>query len=186
VKITYAENPLDTKVELEPHEIELLRLKIKLEEYEDMIYGAYFDLTARLRDMGPLKALSLEQAVEEAKKVLDPDRWIEDDSKLNKRVDGLLKHYLEELQGSHLGDCTAFPMTCSKCLAEGMLGINTFGTYPGKAVLHAIERAFFYKDGETWVRRSLDEVLAMLPPDAKAYLSEYHRQHFPTTPGDAG
>jgi hypothetical protein len=45
MKITYTPNPLDTQVELEPHEQELLRLKIKLGEYENILFSAHWDLT---------------------------------------------------------------------------------------------------------------------------------------------
>lgn len=33
---------------------------------------------------------------------------------------------LEELEaGTHMGDCTCIPMTCNKCLAESLIGVDT-------------------------------------------------------------
>ena len=48
MKITYTPNPLDTIVELDEHEIELFRLKLKIEQYEDMMFGAHYALTTKL------------------------------------------------------------------------------------------------------------------------------------------
>jgi hypothetical protein len=162
MKITYTPNPLRTIVELDEQEIELFRLKIKIEQYEDMIFSAHFALTSRLKDMGSLKAITVESAIEEATKELDPAYWCDDaESKLDKRVNELLEHYLEELKGSHIGDCTCFAMSCSKCHAESKLGIDTIkglGKHPG----HKIQSAFSYKDGDVWKERTLEEALALL------------------------
>lgn len=161
MKITYTPNPLCTIVELNEHEIELLRLKIKLEQYEDMIFSAHFALTSRLKDMGSLKAITVEKAIEEATKELDPAYWCEDENKLDRRVNELLEHFLEELKSSHAGDCTCFAMSCSKCHAESKLGIDTIkglGKHPG----HKIQSAFSYKEGDVWKERTLDEALAIL------------------------
>ena len=127
-----------------------------------MIFSAHFALTSRLKDMGSLKAITVENAIEEATKELDPAYWCDDaESKLDKRVNELLEHYLEELKGSHIGDCTCFAMSCSKCHAESKLGIDTIkglGKHPG----HKIQSAFSYKEGGVWKERSLDEALALL------------------------
>ena len=161
MKITYTPNPLRTIVELDAQEVEILRLKIKLGEYEDMIFGAHFALNDRLQDMGSLKAYTVEQAMAEAKKELDPAYWCDDDNRLDKRVDELLQHFLEELQGSHLGDCTCFAMSCSKCHAEDKLGISTTKGL-GKHAGHRIQSAFSYKEGDVWKERTLDEALELI------------------------
>jgi len=161
MKITYTPNPLSTIVELDEQEIELFRLRIKIEQYEDMIFGAHFALTSRLKDMGSLKAITLEKAVEEATKELDPAYWCDDDNRLDKRVQELLDHYVEELKGWHVGDCTCVAMSCSKCHAESALGIDTIkglGKHPG----HKIASAFSYKEGDVWKERTLDEALTIL------------------------
>lgn len=143
MKITYTPNPLETIVELEPHEVELFRLKLKLEIYEDKMLNAHTAITDRQKEMGSLKALSLEEGVAEAVRELDPDEWCTDKkSKVDERVDELLQHYLEELKSNHAGDCTCFAMSCSKCYAEQLLGINTLKPFPGKHALHKIASAF--------------------------------------------
>lgn len=43
--------------------------------------------------------------------------------------------YLEALEGTHVGDCTRAPSTCTKCVAEAVAGINTVKG------LHAYEAA---------------------------------------------
>ena len=62
MKITYTPNPLATVVELEPHEAELLNLKLRLERYEDMMFMAHHELTSRL-DTAQAVALPARQTV---------------------------------------------------------------------------------------------------------------------------
>ena len=173
MKITYTPNPLRTIVELDEREIELFRLKLKLEEYEDMIFSAHHALTRRLKGMGSLKAITVEQAVEEATKELDPNYWCEDDNQLDKRVQELLEHYLAALKGRHIGDCTRMPVSCSKCHAELVLGINTINGL-NSTVGYRIAGAFDYMEGNVWKERTFDEALASLTdPAARAWLTNY-------------
>ena len=159
MKITYAQNPLLTTVELDEHEKQLLRYKIMIKELIDNhLYLAHFYLTDK--QFGN---------VEKAKEVVDPDYYLGDEegddtagSKLEKRANSLLEHYTEELKSSHLGDCVCVPMSCSKCYIESMLGIDTLKPYPGKHAMHKIESAFRYKNCEEWKQRSLDEAIEQL------------------------
>lgn len=163
MKITYTPNPLDTKVELDDSEKEILRLKIKLEQYEDMLFSAHFNITHRLKNNGALKAISVDEALEAARKDLDPDYWCSDEkSKLDERVDELLEHYILELQGYHCGDCTCVAMSCSKCHAERLIGVDTLKPFPGKHAMYHVSQAFSYKDGDEWKQRSLQDALAFL------------------------
>jgi hypothetical protein len=178
MKITYTPNPLTSVVELEEHEVELMRLRIKVNEMEDMLFQAHFNLVNRQQDMGSLKALTPAEAIAEAVKELDPDYWCQDgESRLDRRVDELTQHYVEALKDSHAGDCNAFPASCSKCHAEELLGINTLGTYPGKQVLHSLYHTFNYREGDVWKDRPVSEVLSMLSPDAHAYLTQHLKTH---------
>lgn len=188
MKITYTPNPLATVVELEPHERELLKLKLKLEIYEDKLFDAHWALTSRLKDISSLKALALEEAVAEARKELDPSKWIEDDSPIHARLEELTNHYVSELMMGHVGDCTAFPMSCSKCHAENLLGIDTLGPKSGKHVLYRIASVFSTWNPETQKHDrpevSLDEALDKLKSDpngkdAYEYLLNYRNTHFP-------
>jgi hypothetical protein len=179
MKITYTPNPLETIIELNDQEKELLRLKIKLEKYEDRIFEAHFYLTKRLADNDLIDVLPKETAIDEAVKLLDPGYWCDDlegrenYSRLDRRVDELLDHYIEELKSTHIGDCTAYPMSCSKCLAENMLGISSLDPYPGKHALHEINRAFNYRDGTEWKQRSYEQVLEIVGQTAKDYLIQH-------------
>jgi len=108
--ITYHKNPLKTTVELNEHEKKELWYKIKLEEYEDIIFEVQFCLKDG-------KYFNLERA----RIAVESDEVC----RIDKRVNELLECYLAELMGSHCGDCTAVPCSCTKCHAEDMLGINT-------------------------------------------------------------
>ena len=162
MRITYTPNPLRTIVELDEHEIEILRLKIKIEQFEEMIFSAHWNLTRSAEYLASLPRMStVENARESAIKELDPARWCDENNRLDARVEDLLQHYLEELRGTHVGDCTCFAMSCSKCHAESMLGIDTIKglrKHPG----HKIQVAFSYKEGDVWKQRSLSEALEIL------------------------
>lgn len=164
MKITYTPNPLNTIVELDEHEIELFRLKLKIEQYEEMIFSAHWGLTRTAEYLAGLpRPKTVEQAREEAIKELEPEYWCDDGNKLDKRVDELLKHYLEELRLPHLGDCTCFAMSCSKCHAESLFGIDTIKGL-GKHQAHKVQGAFSNgKDGDVWLpEASLDEAISRL------------------------
>jgi len=137
MKITYKENPLATVIELDDHEKEVMRLKLKLEIYEDRAFAAHWALANignELRGQIRTKDMAIEQAMKE----LDPDYLLAENGEgIEKRTDDLLTWYLQELQSWHDGDCTAFPASCCKCHAEDMLGLNTIkgiGKHQGYAL----------------------------------------------------
>lgn len=138
MKITWNENPLATAIELDEHEKKEFWYKLKIEQMEELMFSAHFAITDRLNDMGSLKARTPEEAMAEARKELDPAYWCTDEkSKLDQRVDELMKYYLADLQGQHAGDCTCFAMSCSKCHAESLLGIDTIkglSKHPGHKI----------------------------------------------------
>lgn len=152
MKIIYMPNPLETIVELDEHEQEVFKLKIKIAEMESDMFSAHFYLQEG-KDW---------YSVEDARKELDPDYFISDEGNgLDKRVQELFDHYVAELKASHFGDCTCIPSSCSKCRAESILGINTIkglGKHGGSAVY----RAFNYKEGDEWKKRTLPEALERL------------------------
>lgn len=158
MKITYTPNPLDTIVELNEHEMDIFRLKLKLEIYEDKMFSAHYALTTKL---------DTEVAKAEAVKELDPAKWCTDEkSKVDERVGELLEHYLEELKGTHVGDCTCVPCSCSKCHVERVFGIDTLKPFPGKHPMHHIASAFSRWNPETKEHDgpevSLDEAIEKL------------------------
>lgn len=161
MKITWHKNPLFTAIELDDHEKEILWHKIRQEELEEIISTAHFTLThhdwwnKNIAKEG--KQRSLQDTIDAAAEELDPDYWCSDEkSKLDKRTDELHARYLKELTLSHCGDCTCFPMSCPKCHAEVLLGINTIGGL-NKYGAHKILAAFG-KNNE----RTFDEALEAL------------------------
>lgn len=148
MKIIYNENPLRTSVELDEHDREVFRLKLKVEELQNMLFDAHFNLTE-----GDYFNL------ERARQAVDPEKYIQEDNQekvyVDKRVDSIFETCIEELAGIHSGDCTCVPCSCMKCFAENILGIDTLKPFPGKHELAKIDAAFS-KD------RTLAEALAHL------------------------
>ena len=174
MKITYKENPLAATVELDEHEKEIFKLKLRLKEYEEMIFEAHFELTQNEWHNKNIKPRTLEEAVAKACKQLDPEYWCTDElSKLDKRVDELFEHYIAELQDHHGGDCTCFACSCSKCHAEEMLGIDTLKPYPGKHQLHKIESAFRHPEITT-CEEAITHLQSQIPFKAT---EEWHKGH---------
>jgi hypothetical protein len=151
LKITWNKNPLFTTIELDDHEKQIFWYKIKVKEMENYMFSAHFHL-----EEGQYYDLS------RARKSLDPEFFLsaetdqEERSGLDKRVDELLEMYLNDFMGSHCGDCTCVPMSCTKCHGESILGIDTIKGI-SKHSLHKIEGAFG-KNNE----RSINEAIAQL------------------------
>ncbi len=174
MKITYNENPLRTVVELDDHDRQIFWFKLKVEELQDRLYDVHFNLTEG-------KYFNIDHA----RKVADPDYYIQEDdgekTPIDKRVDRLLESHTEELQGVHCGDCICVACSCMKCHAEGILGIDTLKPSPGCHALHKIDAAFS-------TGRSLAEAIAHLrdhkidrqkPEDWKSFTQEQYESHVP-------
>ena len=195
MKITYAENPLFTTIELDDHEKEVLRLKIKVNELEERISSAdiYLDPGNAhwvMKETKRHQPHTLETLIEQVRKdYLDIDYiWAEADAErsLDKRVDVLLEHYLDELMSCHGGDCTCVACSCGKCHAEGLLGINTIEGL-GKCCASKVNSAFG-KDNERTINEVLESLLNYNPvasaawdkagASAHAWLLNYRDTHF--------
>jgi hypothetical protein len=126
MNIKWHENPLRTAVELTDEDRELLRLKLKIEEYEEAVGMA---------------ALYLDEEGDAAK-YFDPGT-------ARRYLARVLKegfeneHYgdfIRELEsGRHGGDCTSASGPCPKCYVEGLLGINTIPGLRSNAALYIDE-----------------------------------------------
>lgn len=193
MKITYNKNPLLTTVELDDHDREVFRLKIKVEELESRLFSTYFDLTEN--DPPDVKG---------AIRHSNPEYYMDDHEKtrLDERVDMLLEDFIAELLGTHCGDCTCVACSCSKCRAERILGIDTLAPFPGKHELHAVDKAFcadrslsealdYLRDHkistekpEGWDRHTQEDYERLVArwqeqqACAYAYLSGYAKRHF--------
>lgn len=162
MKITYTPNPLATVVELDEHEKRELWHRIRFEQMLDMLFAVHFELTCRGGAAPDLEKL---------KKEADPDYYLNDaeghvdKTRLDLRCDGLLEHYLEELRGQHAGDCTCIAMSCSKCNAESMLGIDTIkglGKHQGNKIQSVFSRYNPATKKHDGPEVTLDEAIAKL------------------------
>lgn len=180
MKIIYNENPLRTVVELDEHDRQILWLKVKVKELEDKLFSVHYSLDKEWMNGEHF-------SVERARKEADPDYYLqEEDEKtpLDKRVDQLVEHYIQELVGSHCGDCTCVAMSCSKCHAEKIIGVDTLKPYPGKHELAYIDRAFEYKVNGVTKQRTLRAALDYLrdyspsteKPDSWKMSQEYYNE----------
>lgn len=109
--IVYTENPLNAKVTLSIEDLLILKYKIEIEDLRNIIYSAQYSLKPGRNYNQELAFKILDEAPEEVKHSL---------SNLN--------YYIDSLNHSHCGDCTAFPATCDRCLTEDYIGINTFNS----------------------------------------------------------
>lgn len=121
MKIIYRQNPLYTIVDLDEHDKQIFWHKLKIEKLQNLIHSAHFIL-----DINDTEFYNAERAYKE----LDPSYFCIDNPELNKSpidkdADRLLEYYINELQQHHLGDCTCVAMSCGKCYAESVLGIDT-------------------------------------------------------------
>lgn len=117
MKITWNENPLDTKIELDDVDRKLLRARLQVESYKELLFDIEYALKG---EDGPYKSMVLQERVQDAL-----DRIAEYEKSTNASIEEAAIDYEKELQGTHVGDCTCVPCSCSKCFAEEILEINT-------------------------------------------------------------
>ena len=144
MRIDWNKNPIRTTVHLTDAEKEVFRLKVRLNTFESSVRMAVFYLDEKNREKGrhdPVRAL---QYLRHAQREEKPE-------------DDLGEDLISQLEtGCHCGDCTCFAMSCDRCFAEELLGIDTIkGLRKHSAA--KIDGAFG-KDSE----RTMDEALAAL------------------------
>lgn len=139
MKIIYKENPLETIVELDDSEKEILRLKIKAEIIsEDADMASYY----------------LQEEHFDLEKARDYIGYVCKHSESDEYLEKMTDAYLETLTGTHGGDCTCFPASCPKCHVENMLGIDTISGLGS----HQAHQIFYeFREYET-----IDEVIKSL------------------------
>ena len=160
MKITYDENPLNTIIELDEHDTEVLWLKIKIDQMTWLLHGAHFYLTER---EGKYNNFDLNRARQEC----DPDYLYNEEggkenSKIDQRVDEIMEYYVDALKNAHCGDCTCVAMSCDKCHAEDLLGINTtkrLGQHEGSSIFEAFGEG---PENDWTKQRSIDEAIVHL------------------------
>lgn len=197
MKIIYDENPLNTIVELDEHDTEVLWLKTKIDQMTWLLHGAHFYLTEREK----YNHFDLDRARQEC----DPDYLYNEEggkenSKIDQRIDEIMEYYIDALKNAHCGDCTCVPSACDKCHAEELLGIHTTrGLRKGPG--HHVFNAFGESRENNWTKqRTLQEAIEYLEnyvphadwegwepsadrwkteaTDAAEWLKNYQKEHF--------
>ncbi len=115
MKILWAENPLESKVELDERDVAFLKAQIHIHYLGEILCHANFYLNEERLDL------------ERVRKEVAYATWDDEPGgPLEKELERQLKWAIEALtEEAHCGDCTCVPMTCSKCLAEEWMGIDT-------------------------------------------------------------
>lgn len=193
MKIVWAENPLETRVELDEADKKLLFARLKAEHLEDMIFSAHFELNSEK---------PVDERVARAQRALDV-YYISDDRELNGKtltqwLDELVADYEQELLSKHVGDCTCVPCSCTKCRAESMLEIDTIRGL-GKHSSYKIDSAFSggasideairklenyrptYDPSSTWPKSEWEQHVPRWIEEGKrahAWLLQYRDEHF--------
>lgn len=155
MKILWAENPLETRVELDDADRLLLRERIRVEYLKDLIYNAYFTLK-------PLEGAEIpdRERIERAFLALDVDYVFDDETHGGKSfdmyLDEQLAYYTAALTEKHDGDCVCFPCSCLKCHAESLLGIDTIkglGKHPATKISAAFGGGRSLDEAVEWLSR---------------------------------
>lgn len=190
LKITWAQDPLASVVEIDASERAILRLRLEIEQLQYAIVGAAMDI----------KNGNVAGALE----ALDASYLLDDKDRHGKRfatwLDERADEYAGSLSESHDGDCTCEPCSCPKCHAEALLGVDTIrdlGKHEGSVIKGA-----FGSGGDS--ARTIEEAVAILSdheprdvPDwglphvdrwreerrrAHEWLVAYRDVHFPIVP----
>lgn len=149
MKIIYKPNPLETIVELDERDKEILRWRIIAHKLEERL----FDISSALEEVNDH---SIFRAKQYATLTYDDEYKTE----IDKYADKWTEIYANALKEDHVGDCTCVPASCLKCHAENYLDIDTLEGL-GKHEAGKIFGAFgaFEEDSPT---RSIDDVLEIL------------------------
>lgn len=117
-------NPLAWGCNLTPSAKKQIKAQLGFESFFDGVYSAYYHLKENADGPNPAGAL------DELKWVMN--RWFkltDDDNKSHAQaLEEFNEHaeiFISDLSGEHIGDCTAFPSSCTRCHVENLLGVDT-------------------------------------------------------------
>jgi hypothetical protein len=207
MKIIYTENPLASKILLTDIEKKELYYKVKINQMEELMSEAYFDITHHDWYNEKIKPRTTEELLELLTKRLDTKYYYADENEdgkcgLDKEVERQLSYIIPALEDDvHGGDCTCVAASCIKCYAEQFAGVHTIkglgkheaskiGGYfrEGKSILEVIEALRTYKvkpfSGEEtkyWNKETHDYHTPRWEQEAvNAYewLKKYQMEHF--------
>lgn len=142
MKIHWNQNPFQTTIELDERDKHMILLAYQNERYSDLLCDLDMIL---IRKDDPLDLDYVKGIV---------GNWGEIcDLTVNSPE---VQNVIEDLKYTHAGDCTCIPCTCTRCIAEDMLGINTIEGL-GKHSAYRAQEAFG-GDG----KRTIDEAIESL------------------------
>jgi hypothetical protein len=145
MRIIWNQNPLRTVVELDEQDKRLLLLSVQNERYANILCEINLWLSGKIDKNTPQTTEEVQKRINKWEEVCNMDETHHE-----------VQLLVEELQGSHGGDCVCWPCTCFKCLAEDHLGISTtkdLGKHEGSYIMGA-----FGKNGD----RTIDEAIESL------------------------
>lgn len=172
MKIIWNQNPLKTTIKLDGQEKELFRLRVIASELEENVGSAAF----YLQNSDEHEYFKPEEAYRHLGYATDLDLGQEN-----------YVFYLSQLEtGTHIGDCTCMPVSCSKCHAEYILGVDTIVGL-GKHSAHKISGAFSAEETRT-IHDVIEQLRIYEPIRSGAWLNmpeEAFTQHVPRWKAEA-
>jgi hypothetical protein len=160
VQIEYTQNPLTSIIHLDDMDREKLKSKIMIAELSDIINDAKF----RLKDKSPYFSVKLAQEA------------LDDIGNIENEVTTQYDYYIEVASQSHIGDCTAFPATCGKCLLENYLDINTLNCN-SKSILCLVQHTFIRLGDDATCSQAIEQLKSVnynIPDDWKIRADIYY------------
>lgn len=157
--INWKENPLETTVDVDDRDRQMLLLVHQNNRYLDILIGIDIKLSFKYTS-----DKSKESVVEQVLKRLEP--WC-DVCDLEPDCDAV-EALVSDLQHTHMGDCVCFPAGCIKCYAEEALGIDTIeglGKHQASKIFHAFDKT---------TSGSIDEAIEILRQPT-VYTEEYDK-----------
>lgn len=155
MKIIWNQNPLMSAVEVDEQDKRTLLLAIQNEEYVEILCSLDMWMDGKIKKDTPPTIEDIKGQVSKWGEICNMDIDHED-----------VQRMVDYLQSSHGGDCTCWPATCPKCMAESYLGIDTIkglGKHEASNIMSA-----FGKDGD----RTIDEAI-----DALKIPYKYENRH---------
>lgn len=125
MKITYAQNPLNTTIELDEAERKALLAKITIEQLKEEIGHAAFLLGNKEHAGTPADVLKATDSLVRCDASFYSAAGEEEGNPFDQRCEEILNNGIADLKLPHCGDCTCVPCSCFKCYMEELLGIST-------------------------------------------------------------
>ncbi len=175
MEIIWKKNPLATVINIDDRDRELMRAKIELDTLWGYVHHAKFRADPKWKKYDEKEAIKQLVAI--------------DHNRVDERVDEMMEFYEADLHGVHVGDCTCVPMSCSKCYAEYILGVDTIaglGKHEGAKLSGYFDNYYEIDD----VLEALDNYKVEPFADNKAwqngkFTEEYYNSHIPRWTAEA-